>query len=504
MHQNCTGFFQSAFLCLLLSFFVSCASEKENTRLFNASRLPSFQLRVDHTKGVVVNTPGGAVIRIRKGTFNEDVELEVKEAYTMKDMLLGGLVTEASGQPLVSGGMIYIQTRDKKEVVPNIPIDVAIPTAYVNGDMFLYKGEENEDGTINWTAPDTLPSIPQTELLAAGKALFEQNCRTCHGININLTGPALSGFTQRGPWQYQQNIYRFIKNPAAFMATDPYTRSLQQQYGAIMTAFPALSPQAVDAVIAYIHNERNNPAADLYRPVYAADTSQVDAFSIADVPASALCVDTLYFDTTHMVNEAIEPTALDSGFFEPTSAIDSNESNLQELQSSPEGFIEALPPGAYRFQVQSLGWYNIDKLAEGQPGTFPAQLSVAVNGAPDAMQLTVYVFFPRYKYLLEGERKADGLFHFEKSGGKLPLFLGAEGFVLAFGSKGEALHAGHARFNAQPTQQIRVNVKPSTEEALLKMVEERKLEGIDLDLKKLDRLIEYHPCRDTTGGDSLK
>ena len=35
---------------------------------------------------------------------------------------------------------------------------------------------------------------------AEGKQLFQQNCQTCHSLDKTLTGPALRGFTSRGPW----------------------------------------------------------------------------------------------------------------------------------------------------------------------------------------------------------------------------------------------------------------------------------------------------------------
>jgi mono/diheme cytochrome c family protein len=87
---------------------------------------------------------------------------------------------------------------------------------------------------------------------AEGKQLFQQNCQTCHALDKNLTGPALRGFTERGPWADKQNIYDWIHNPAAFMAKDKYTQDLKAQYGAIMQAFPQLTNPQIDAIVEYI------------------------------------------------------------------------------------------------------------------------------------------------------------------------------------------------------------------------------------------------------------
>jgi mono/diheme cytochrome c family protein len=89
---------------------------------------------------------------------------------------------------------------------------------------------------------------------AEGKSLFQQNCQSCHALDKPLTGPALRGFTNRGPWGDREEIYKWIKNPAAYMANDPYTKGLQQQYGAIMSAFPQLTHEQIDAIVEYTNS----------------------------------------------------------------------------------------------------------------------------------------------------------------------------------------------------------------------------------------------------------
>lgn len=86
-----------------------------------------------------------------------------------------------------------------------------------------------------------------------GKQLFQQNCQTCHALDKKLTGPALRGFTARGPWGDKQAIYDWIHNPAAFSQKDAYTKGLIQEYGVIMQAFPDLTNAQIDAIVEYIN-----------------------------------------------------------------------------------------------------------------------------------------------------------------------------------------------------------------------------------------------------------
>lgn len=87
-----------------------------------------------------------------------------------------------------------------------------------------------------------------------GAAIFQSNCASCHSVSKNLTGPALGGLESRGPWGDRKQLYAWIHNPAKFMASDPYTQGLKQQYGGVlMTAFPQLSEKEIDAVVDYIN-----------------------------------------------------------------------------------------------------------------------------------------------------------------------------------------------------------------------------------------------------------
>lgn len=103
---------------------------------------------------------------------------------------------------------------------------------------------------------------------AVGKTLFQQNCQTCHALNKALTGPALAGVAGRGPWGDRKELYKWIHNPAGYIASDKtgYTKGLQEQYKALMTSFPQLSEKDIDNIVAYIEappaeeKKTDNPA----------------------------------------------------------------------------------------------------------------------------------------------------------------------------------------------------------------------------------------------------
>ena len=87
-----------------------------------------------------------------------------------------------------------------------------------------------------------------------GKALYQANCQACHALDKNLTGPALRGFLERGPWGDREELYKWIHNPAAYIATNEYANQLKNQYGSIMQAFPQLTNEEIDAIADYVAN----------------------------------------------------------------------------------------------------------------------------------------------------------------------------------------------------------------------------------------------------------
>lgn len=86
-----------------------------------------------------------------------------------------------------------------------------------------------------------------------GKALFVSKCQTCHNIFKDMTGPALGGFEERGPWSDRKQLYDWIRNPETYMATSEYAQGLKTRFGSIMQATPSLKDEEIDAIVNYIN-----------------------------------------------------------------------------------------------------------------------------------------------------------------------------------------------------------------------------------------------------------
>jgi len=83
-----------------------------------------------------------------------------------------------------------------------------------------------------------------------GKSLFNANCAACHKLNKRAVGPALAGVSEKYDKEW---LYAWIKNPMGMVkAGDPQAVAVYEEYNkSVMTAFPQLSNEDIDNILAY-------------------------------------------------------------------------------------------------------------------------------------------------------------------------------------------------------------------------------------------------------------
>lgn len=89
------------------------------------------------------------------------------------------------------------------------------------------------------------------ESATKGKALFQENCASCHKVDKDLTGPALSGVEERV--KNKKLLYAWIRNNAAVLKTgDPYfTKLFKDWQQTPMSSFPGLTDDEIEQILAY-------------------------------------------------------------------------------------------------------------------------------------------------------------------------------------------------------------------------------------------------------------
>ena len=118
-----------------------------------------------------------------------------------------------------------------------------------------------------------------------GKALFNTNCAACHNLDRKMVGPALRQVETRlletegldRDW-----LNAWIRNSSGMIKSgDAYGVKIYEEYSkAAMTAFPQLSDEDLDNILAYTAQEKAVPAATAVAATTSSDES--DDFGISN------------------------------------------------------------------------------------------------------------------------------------------------------------------------------------------------------------------------------
>lgn len=103
--------------------------------------------------------------------------------------------------------------------------------------------------------------VESDEAIAAGKSVFNANCKTCHKLDQKMIGPALRGVTDRQSAEWAKS---FIKNSSAVIASgDEYATALFAEFNnTVMPAHGFLSDDDLNNLLSYIeYGDKVDPAA---------------------------------------------------------------------------------------------------------------------------------------------------------------------------------------------------------------------------------------------------
>jgi hypothetical protein len=180
---------QYAIFCMAVIMLLMSCTKNHLPSILTTNNLPSTFITLATDSGYTLQTPKGAIIKIDANSFdvpkNSNVKIEIKEAYSAKDILLAGLSTTSNGKLLSSGGMLYFNATVNGQNVNIIkPIHISVPTKNYDTSMQLFKGEIQKDSTIDWVDPKPLdsqvanvavPDSPKADSPKADTAIEDNN-----------------------------------------------------------------------------------------------------------------------------------------------------------------------------------------------------------------------------------------------------------------------------------------------------------------------------------------
>jgi len=493
------------FLIVLISIlFVSCSDDSKISisSFLKKDNLTTQVFNVDINNDTTLVTKSGCIIRLPKGSLQSDdnnVKLEIKEALSNTDMVLAGLTTMSGGQSLSSGGMIYINATAGYKVEIKKEVEILIPSKNYNPDMQIFKGEEKDNGSIDWIDPEALPKDGTVIKIDNGEALFKANCASCHKIDKDFTAPNLYGITERRPKQW---LFAFTRNPSKLITDGYYSDEPQQVakvdslkptilpdfysaclahkwYPVVMTSFPQLTDTALDALYAYIKSESDK----LPKP----GGTGGNCCDSCDTYGKALFAASKEFRNYRQKEESF--FTLDRTITIPPVTTDTLEPINPSMATS--GVIpKIVTPNTvkatyYTINIKTFGWYNIDILMKDYSKCTPSELFVRIQGSYK-VDLNVVLIIPSVKAFVEGGKLNDGKqYGFYETDGKIPLPPNEQCYVLAFGEYKDKIIFGKTSFTARAKQTIDISMTEIDKELMVARIKEMNLDNVSLEVKKI-------------------
>ncbi|MFT3825552.1 MAG: cytochrome c [Chitinophagaceae bacterium] len=470
---------------LLCVIIFSCTQITEYTNtLLRTDKLPSQLFTIDITKDTVLHTQKGALIRIPKGALSagtSTVQLEIKEAYTITDILRGGLATQSNGQPLSSGGMIFINPAKDQDAKIVQPVQVSIPTAFVENNMQLFKGEEQKDGSINWTDPQPMLPSPQTAMLERGKELFLNNCATCHNPRKDMTGPSLEHILERVPQGVKgyddklKLLYAFTRNNGKILKEGvPYYCCLYRNWNKTpMNLFPSLSDADLDALYGYIENE--SLRSGIPHPTPGKDTCAENCKQYVQLKGDLIRKkNKLQSQSVPMVIE--NRLMIDSVTLLMSS--DTVTSIVEKVSSATRQSFY------YQFTITSFGWYNVDMLSKDIPGSEKSKLVVYLAGQY-AGKTTIYLIVPSVNVLAPAGKlsSGDGFGFYDLDGG---IFLpqGIPAYIVVIGEYDDNIVFAKQAFTTSRNQDFTLEPEIVTQDVFETAIKSLNLNNINFSVNE--------------------
>ena len=448
----------------LLFLVAALACNTPKSHLTGEDQLTSTLYTIDPSKDTTLTTKQGAILTIAAGTLDAGtpgpIQLEVKEAYTIADILRGRLITNSQGHALSSGGMIYINAAGGKTVTIRKPIKVAIPTKSLQDGMQVYKGKRDDKGDIHWLDPKPLAEDSISKYLSAGKAIFQANCASCHSLTKAITGPPLAWVPQREP--NKKWLHGFIQNNQKLLADgDGYSHYLQCLYNKTPMPVYHFTDEEFDALLLYIANESETIDSNTipnYRLSYDSCARYLRGRDslLGNYNELARRRDSLIADNKaqRVTNTMYDEKGNKAG----THLLRTNKPLVEETHHMAI---------YYEFTIDSFGWFNIDMLVSGLSGVEDSKLTVTISGSYGE-EADVFLVIPSLKIYQQGgylKGKKD-VFGFFTADGKLPLPQGVPAFVLCMGEQNGQAFFGKQQWIISRSQDLQLAPAVMTKEAI--------------------------------------
>ncbi|MEM8526915.1 MAG: cytochrome c [Bacteroidota bacterium] len=434
------------YLLIAFSLFLfACTPDQVSIiNLFNTDRLVIQTFTIDPATDTILYGKDGTELHINKNTFagTAPIQIELKEAIQLEDIVLANLHTLATDNEILSSnGMIHLAAKDANgkelQLEKDQSIKVIFPNAGMREGLKVFQGI-SQDGQIRWQESGELENIGMLDSLAIGQELFEANCAPCHSSNLRVdaTGPALGNVHL---FRERQWIRDFTRNSQKMIADgDSLAMCLWQDWKpTVMNSFNSLNDQEIDLIYQYIANE------SILQKI---DTNEVEYVTKCYINPDAIQEqeDWLTFLTNLTADTSITLT------FEPWPAL------FNTMMNS--------------FEAEEVGWFNIDRFlndSRAKPRAFYIKINTFAYD-----EVYPGIIFPRDQSFISTIWQDKDLHYFSKSreDRTVSFPIGEPAIIIATAQKGDQYFFGYKAITYGDNEIEELELKESSEKEIEEMI----------------------------------
>ncbi|MFN8415689.1 MAG: cytochrome c [Cytophagaceae bacterium] len=441
--------------------------------IFTTDELPEQKYKVNILKDTILTTLNGAKITIKAGTLKNDesneVTLLLKEAYTPEQILKSGLTTMSDGQLLSSGGMFNLVPESKKTMIASA-IQIEVPTANVNPNMQLFKGQLSSSGEMNWTNPQVIKDNEEKlKVVSEGEQLFKENCKSCHVMGSESVGPDLSSISQ---FRNKKWLAEYIRNSSKLIASrDPLAVCLFNKYNKTqMTSFPTFTDAQIQSLLTYF------------------EKYPITADKNADLQKQNSCIkrckefDELYNKTMikkySLMNQRSKKVNDNGQFAQQINIMSANlrSNNIVPNNNVNFGNSSLVNPITkqseyYKIEINTFGWYNIDMLLKLSMKVKKVKLTAKIENANNSNS-QVFLLIPKLRLHTQGGflQESTETYGFAYKDGTIELPESTEAIIYAINESSKGIEFAFTRITIDGNKEITLKLATYTKENFTKEI----------------------------------
>ncbi|RTQ47592.1 hypothetical protein EJV47_19450 [Hymenobacter gummosus] len=191
---------------------LAAAELPSEAHLFDFTLKPSEFFRIDPNQpaevrgreGTVLRLPALALVDERQRPVKEPVWVELKECFSLADLLLSDCIsTDAAGAPMQTGGMLLVRAStgrgQRLRLAPGQTLDITLPEEYATAGRQLYHSPDRR----SWAAvpvealPASGPAYAQATPLNGSAGVAAESSATASSNLLSSAGEGLPAATLR-------------------------------------------------------------------------------------------------------------------------------------------------------------------------------------------------------------------------------------------------------------------------------------------------------------------